>query len=508
MSKAFDNAYRFLLMRIARSRETGTSRLPSLKTLAGQAGCSPVTMSKAAHALAREGACTIVPGGGVLCLPATMPPHDRESPRRDSGLPLSSIERAKRGILNMIAREGMRDIPVLPSSRSLARELGVGPATVQRAPRDLADKGVLRRKGDAYEVHQVTYTTPLSTIILIHSSASLDWILASSHRAHEFWLSVEKKSHRSNVRLSIEGLFQEPTLSRTCSRITSRIAGESILGYVFWVVDVDDVAQTLLAALAATGKPVSVIDETGATLHLSRSYATSRIRFFHVGTTPLCGEIVGRCLFGAGHRSIAYFHPQVADPAHEKRLAGIRSTFAEAGFHRNVHEFLPDARFRSQDADAQERYLHAFLVPFRNLYNTEPRIKTKPEGIYLQTAESDLYKYAAIREFTGCLAPLFDDALRQRSITAWVCGTDQMAIVAKSYLQHKGVRIPQDLSLIGFDDIPPAFPLDISSYNFNIPRVAEWAMDHILSPSYAAAYLRDANEIPGFVLRRGSLKSV
>ncbi|KAA1260651.1 HTH-type transcriptional repressor PurR [Rubripirellula obstinata] len=43
---------------------------------------------------------------------------------------------------------------------------------------------------------------------------------------------------------------------------------------------------------------------------------------------------------------------------------------------------------------------------------------------------------------------------RGKPFTAVVCGNDQMAIGAKLALQRRGIRVPEDVSLIGFDDEP------------------------------------------------------
>ena len=52
---------------------------------------------------------------------------------------------------------------------------------------------------------------------------------------------------------------------------------------------------------------------------------------------------------------------------------------------------------------------------------------------------------------------LSDDAracLRRPDVTAIVCGNDQIAMAAVAYLQRCGNRVPEDVSVVGFDDIP------------------------------------------------------
>ncbi len=41
-------------------------------------------------------------------------------------------------------------------------------------------------------------------------------------------------------------------------------------------------------------------------------------------------------------------------------------------------------------------------------------------------------------------------------LTAILCGNDKMAIGALQYLDQAGIRVPQDISIVGFDDIQHA----------------------------------------------------
>ena len=47
-------------------------------------------------------------------------------------------------------------------------------------------------------------------------------------------------------------------------------------------------------------------------------------------------------------------------------------------------------------------------------------------------------------------------SLRRPEVTAIVCGNDQIAMAAVAYLQRCGTRVPEDVSVVGFDDIPYA----------------------------------------------------
>jgi DNA-binding LacI/PurR family transcriptional regulator len=75
------------------------------------------------------------------------------------------------------------------------------------------------------------------------------------------------------------------------------------------------------------------------------------------------------------------------------------------------------------------------------------------------------------------------DLLRQSEPpTAIVCGNDVVALGALSAARLNGVRVPEELTVIGFDDIPmAAWPLnDLTTVHCDLPRLARTAVDMLL----------------------------
>lgn len=68
-------------------------------------------------------------------------------------------------------------------------------------------------------------------------------------------------------------------------------------------------------------------------------------------------------------------------------------------------------------------------------------------GIALEEANGDDFGvksgYAAMRLLLG----------RRRNLTAVFCASDQLAIGAMRALREEGLRIPEDISILGYDDI-------------------------------------------------------
>jgi LacI family asc operon transcriptional repressor len=81
--------------------------------------------------------------------------------------------------------------------------------------------------------------------------------------------------------------------------------------------------------------------------------------------------------------------------------------------------------------------------------------------------------------FNGCLALL----QRQVSFSALVCSNDDMAIGAAKALREFGKRIPDDVSLLSFDDIPMAsyFNPPLTTVHVPVAQMIQRALEQIVS---------------------------
>jgi DNA-binding LacI/PurR family transcriptional regulator len=102
--------------------------------------------------------------------------------------------------------------------------------------------------------------------------------------------------------------------------------------------------------------------------------------------------------------------------------------------------------------------------------------------------------------------PLFARALRDRDITAWVISNDLTALSALGFLRSRRRRVPQEISVLGFDDIYEAFSAKMTSYSFNLPALMHAMLSYVLRPSsFRGKATHDSPfEVEGFVSQRGS----
>ncbi len=101
------------------------------------------------------------------------------------------------------------------------------------------------------------------------------------------------------------------------------------------------------------------------------------------------------------------------------------------------------------------------------------------------------------------LTPLFDQALQDPEITAWVGSSDVHALDALDYLRRKHIAVPGEISVIGFDDVIDASVKNLTSYNFNSQAVIQAMIRHIFNrPGHLKQTEPQIVEIEGFLVER------
>ena len=80
------------------------------------------------------------------------------------------------------------------------------------------------------------------------------------------------------------------------------------------------------------------------------------------------------------------------------------------------------------------------------------------------------------------MEPLFEKALQNKSITAWAMANDFSAAIAIDYLKGHSLRVPEDMSVISFDNTLDAMEYQLTSYDFNNQGIITLILRFILSP--------------------------
>ncbi|MCL2462271.1 MAG: LacI family DNA-binding transcriptional regulator [Defluviitaleaceae bacterium] len=93
--------------------------------------------------------------------------------------------------------------------------------------------------------------------------------------------------------------------------------------------------------------------------------------------------------------------------------------------------------------------------------------------------------------------------------TAWFCAGDRIAVAAMNWLTQNGRRIPDDVSIIGFDDIPIAEMVlpKLTTIHVNRKLMGKLAVDNLVEMSQAGSEVYNVN-LPGVLIHRDSVKII
>ncbi|MCK2023988.1 MULTISPECIES: LacI family DNA-binding transcriptional regulator [Microbacterium] len=187
-----------------------------------------------------------------------------------------------------------------------------------------------------------------------------------------------------------------------------------------------------------------------------------------------------------------------ADPEHEQKMTAALAEFALAGgraavigrHYLPIDAVLPDNHRAGVSVGAHlaalgHRRIGVVAGPLE-LNTVADRIAGLREGI----ADAEVELTVVSKEFTreGGIAgarELVDGEFRGRDLTAIVGLNDAMAIGILSELRQQGIRVPDDLSVVGFDDIAVAADVAPALTTARIPmfEMGQHAVALILRPA-------------------------
>ncbi|MBD3242739.1 MAG: hypothetical protein GF331_19260, partial [Chitinivibrionales bacterium] len=331
--------------------------------------------------------------------------------------------------------------------------------------------------------------------------------------AQDLMKSLELQLMKANIQLEIVGYYQ--LTGNRAKRISfAQIEKKhNVLGYVVYAQRLSTEQSTrLLELVERTRKPVSILDVGTIRTDPVVIRSNPRSRSFYYWGGERGGELVGQYLAGLGHSRIAYFsvvNDQHPGNATLSRKRGLDTAFAATG-HVNAVRHMYCERF-STYAEVAAHFERK--PPFRDLVTLLARFdeKVKQVEVTPHTHYPPMPTNHPLHRFYWyeLLRPCFEAALEDPSITAWVGFSDTIAFLAYSFLKSRGVRVPQDISLMGFDDTVEAFGFNLSSYNFNCEGMITAVLDHIIR--FSSSSLRGGGnkaapyyEVPGRVMARGT----
>ena len=388
----------------------------------------------------------------------------------------------------------------VPSIKEMRVRYGASFSTIAQALQSLVADGRLTPHGRGFRVSELPAPAGRARLVLIaHSEAAGD-LGTVVPRNPEFLRQLERECLRLRLALDV----------RDEQNATAASHEAPVVGYIVWIRGIFfERLCELLRQLGRTQLPVAVMDEDGTTPLRPYIARNPRIRHFLVAASSSAGQAVGELLLRLGHRRVAYLTPVGASSYCRKRYEGIARVFAQAGMADGLLRMAPGNAESFEHIVAHHQAMPGFARIGAELERFSQTITPSAQAcadtfdtFYRDTM---LLRRAIQRE----LFPVLDRAILDRSISALVGVNDWTALIAMVHARERGVRVPEELALLGFDDTFEAFAHGLSSYDYNMPALVQAMLEHILSTPQRRLEALPPLEVPGVLrLRRSTGHSV
>ena len=94
--------------------------------------------------------------------------------------------------------------------------------------------------------------------------------------------------------------------------------------------------------------------------------------------------------------------------------------------------------------------------------------------------------------------------------TAVVCNNDVSAYALIKALEENGYRVPEDISIVGFDNyqVPGRGDLDITTYEVDIKEMARKTINNLLKKIIGEHYKKGITTVEGHMVIKTSVKKL
>lgn len=483
---------------IARAEEHGSlpCRLPTIAAMARAAGVNPATMRSAVSAMAAAGRLTVKPGAGITLTP----PQVRPDPKPKA---LHRWEQIRNDLATGIVAGQYGPAGALPTRKELRVRFGAGTRSVSRALRSLVDDHLIQPHGRGYRVASGRATYGRSSITVVAVSEDTRALSTFTNRSMEFWRALEHGARHHGLNLHVVSAGDAGRAWPPSRSVGRELQSRDSVGILLWGLGLQDRVHRLTPWLCGFGKPVAVVDDQLDITLPARASSPTPVALFRVLTNEDAGRAVAHALVQHGHRRVAYLSRSPDEPWADQRLDGIRKAFAAAGIPSAVAAFAPETRvpwgIRSQWAGLPAA--RAVMDSVHDLARSLGGDAAMPAP----RVNSELVNYLWDSRIVVELNPLFERAMHDTSLTAWIGANDAICRLAMDFLRSHGLEPGRDRAVIGFDDELDSTGYGLSSFNFATAAQAQACLRFLLNPvSRRPGVRRSVVDAPGFVVERQS----
>lgn len=506
---AIDHAVEYLETQINIGKWKNGDRLPPIVELAKLADRSVITIHGAIGILKSRGIITVKRGQGIYlgkCIKKNTTEPEKIKKNRFKDI-ARIIERS-------IVNGEFDETNELPSIKELCFKFGCGHETIKQTLNELVVDKRIFAYGKKYRIQK---NTPhfSSTIVLVQGQNS-NVMLEYSHARSwyfPFLHTLEKTCTRHGWQL--ERHFYQ-------FRLGNDHTFDNAMGFIIAIERMEEggspgLTRQLIEAFSRFNKPIIVLD--GPQI-IPNEFIYRNVFSFPMNDTQ-AGFQVGRYLLDMGHKKICFIAQRTSKWS-EERLAGLRAAYTKAGFDNsaisswNAVDFpwieFPDGQNQPQTKSGLTKSETQELSVLRSTLDT---LNALPTGVQTNTPTKS--KIRDILNFLGFCQELpyifsfvLKKALSLKQCTAWVIWDDYTAVFAAlPFLQKNGIKVPQDISVISFNNMIEAYDNDLCSYDFNVAGFVGEMIECILQPETKKKKGRVCGQDnTGFIASRGSVRKI
>ncbi len=353
----------------------------------------------------------------------------------------------------------------------------VHPATARKAYGRLSDEAMLERQGRTWRVLRPRQRSDAQPVLLCLGAGETDGSLRlGSDREWDFWREIQIEAARNNLL---------PEIHPWSGKLPD--LGIRPMGAVVSTWHLPD-PYPLLSALHRARLPSAVWMENPVLSPARLSIRSPWLGFHDMAYGRESGAVLGGHPAIRKHTRIAWISPFHGAEWSRNRLEGLRQSLPEGTL---IHEALSPW---VSEWDFQEAVWR----------DPEAWKRVRLDGVGREAHFPDLVR--PLMEAIGCdrllqsFSPSLDEALASGS-SLWVAASDWVALACLDWLGAKGLRVPEDVALAGFDDSREALRHGLTSVRFDAQMMARAMVRQVLSPQAGG---RRTLHYEGTVVARGS----
>jgi len=397
----------------------------------------------------------------------------------------------------------------LPSCKELQHYYHTSFPTIKKTLCALASEDIIKSYKKGYIVPSLTLNNRTARVVALGCGWE-DAKIWADYQDKEYFHLLESACLQSKVALDVVVYFRQNgklCFIHSATRQPYNLKDDSILGIAYIVANLELKPEEVLTELAQLKKPVAVLDVVGGWKLPEFSPANRYVQFFTVTTSMQPARQVAKYLLSLDHTRIAYISPFHKALWSKKRFLGITQIYKDTGYPDGVVPICLDRYAYQWDylqhLEKQED-IQTFIEEY-DLWKKYARSKffRKFGNISYSISKYLTQQNCASGEIYQKMSPLFSNALKDKKITAWLMANDYAATLALDYLKDKKVKVPEDISVIAFDNTIDAMEYQLTSYDFNNNGIINIMLRYILLPSTIPAQESGTiKEVDGMIIER------